>query len=267
MAKTIKTISAFFKAETKKTLAYRGMVFLWILGWIASFITMVFLWRSAETQGTLAGFNQNQIVTYYFIGILVWAVCSWWPFWAISEEIKDGSIVQYITKPIDFHWCRLGSEIGWHTINTLFYLIFFLVIFIFVKHFLVFNLSLRQLLIFVFSLAIVSLVNFEFNLLISTTAFWILNTGGIGSLYWLVMSLFGGQIVPLAFFPKWSQTIVKILPFRFMYSFPLEIYLGQQSGWPLLFSFAVGIFWVVTFYFLFKHFWQKGLKVYTAFGQ
>jgi len=267
MAKTLKTIGAFFKVAAKNTFVYRGMALLWMLGWIASFITMLFLWQTASINGTIAGFTRNQIVTYYFVGLLVWAVCGWFPFREISHSIKDGTIINLITKPVDFHNSRIGTELGWHTINVLLYLLCFSVIFIFVKNFLLFDLTFWRLLVFILSLVVTALVTFEFNLWMSTVAFWIINSGGVGSLYWLVMSLFGGQIVPLAFFPKWSQTIVRLLPFRFMYSFPLEIYLGQQNGWPLLFSFAVGIFWAVAFYFLFKHFWQKGLRVYTAFGQ
>lgn len=267
MAGTIKTITAFFKIGTKNTFVYRGMMFLWMLGWIASFITMVFLWQSAEISGNIAGFSKNQIVTYYFIGLLVWAICGWFPFDQIIESIKDGTIINIITKPIDFHWHHFGMQMGWHTINTLVYLFFCLVIFIFIKNFIVFDLKFWQIVLFVLSLGVNTLVTFEFNLLLSTSAFWIINARGIGSFFWLVLSLFGGQIVPLAFFPKWSQGIVRILPFRFMYSFPIEIYLNQNSSRELLFSFAVGIFWIIVLYFLFKYFWQKGLKVYTSFGQ
>ncbi|EKD62721.1 MAG: hypothetical protein ACD_52C00080G0004, partial [uncultured bacterium] len=47
MASTLQTIGAYVRVVTKNTLVYRGMVVVWMFGWLLAFLTMVFLWRAA----------------------------------------------------------------------------------------------------------------------------------------------------------------------------------------------------------------------------
>jgi ABC-2 type transport system permease protein len=268
MANTLTTIMASYKLKVKDVFVYRGMMVLWILGWVLSFMSMVYLWRAAEMRGeSLAGFDQNQIITYYFIGILVWAFCGWYAFWWVAQAIKDGSIVRYITRPMSFHWHTFAGEFAWHTVNSGIYLIFLVVIYFLTQEWLVINTTFSQLALFILAMVLAALVTFEFNMFMSTAAFWIINFEGLGALYWMVMTLFGGHIVPLSFYPSFWQSAVKLLPFRYMYSFPIEIFLSRISGWPLVRSYLTAAGWIAILYFLYKIFWQKGLKEYTAFGQ
>jgi ABC-2 type transport system permease protein len=267
MSSPLKTLSAYYKAKTKETFVYRGMILLWMTSWLISFLVMLFLWQSADISGSMAGFTKNQLITYYFIGILVWAVCGWYPFSFIIGLIKEGTLVQYITKPMSFYWSLLGGELAWHTVSTALYLIFISLIYIFVRQYLFFDLTLVRFILFILSMAVASLVTFEFNIALSNVAFWVINAWGFGSAYWAAMSLLGGHMIPLAFFPSSVKTVVYLLPFRFMYSFPLEIYLNQLSGLSLLWSFLVGLFWIIFLHLVYRYFWRKGIKIYTAFGQ
>ncbi len=260
-------IAAFYQINVKNTFTYRAPLVIWMLGWLISFMTMVFVWQSAQAKGSLAGFSGNQIITYYFVGLLVWAVCGWHPFWWIAESIRNGDIVVNIFRPVDFHLSQIGNELGWHTVNTGIFLFFLGAIYFLVKDQIILDLSLVKVITFIFSLGITALVTFEFNMAMATAAFWLINAAGLGSFYWMAMSLFGGQIVPLAFFPKWLLGLVRLLPFRFMYSFPLEIYLGKLTGYQLAQSFLIGIFWIFFLHAIFRYFWNKGLKRYNPVGQ
>ncbi len=268
MIRTLKIIAAFFKVEAKNTFIYRGMLILWLLGWLLSFITMIFLWRSAQVSGgSLAGFTGSQIVTYYFIGMLVWQVCGWFTYDVAARHIQDGGVINFIVKPISFHWYRFGAELAWHVVNVGLFLGVMLGLFAVFHQYLVLSVSLNRLGLFALALIIACLVTFEFNLWMATSAFWLTRAAGLGSLYWLLLTLLGGEMVPLAFFPEKWQLVVNYLPFRFMYAFPIELYLGKLSFEETLISFCLGVVWIGVFAGLFRFFWQKGLKVYTGFGQ
>lgn len=262
-----KTIRIFFKISAKEVLTYRGTMLLWMFSWFMSFITMSFLWRSAQASGSIAGYSVNQLITYYFIGILIWSICGWYVFNNIIREIKDGSIINFIIKPISFHWYHFSAELAWHTINFIFLILFFLAIFIFSKNYIVLNFDPLSLILFVFSLGIGCFITFEFNMLLGMAAFWLVNANGLGSFYWFIMSLLGGMLLPINFFPEHFRNIINLLPFRFMYAFPIEIYLKQISPKTILVSFAVAIFWILIIYKIYKIAWQKGIKIYTGYGQ
>ncbi len=266
MLKTLRLVAAFFQVEAKNTFVYRGMMLLWMIGWILSFLTMLFLWQAADVSGPIAGYDQKQLITYYFLGMFVWMVSGWYTFEVAAEKIHDGSIINLILKPVNFHWYRFGAELAWHTVNTFIYLLFFAMIIFFVKDLLYFDFAFGKMLAFIFSLVIAALATFESNMLLSMAAFWLTQYWGLGSLYWLLFSLFGGSMLPLAFFPEIVQPLIKVLPFRFMYSLPIEIYLNKINSLELLITFVIGIGWIVLFYLLYLWAWNKGLKVFTGVG-
>lgn len=263
----LNTITAFFKLKVKETLTYRGMLWLWMANWLMSFLGAIFIWRSASFRSTTPILSMNQIITYYFIGLLVWAICWWAAYYYIISLIKDGELTNFILKPFSFHWFCFAGELAWHTVNAMFFLIVFGLVFWLIKDFLFLSINFITIIYFALSMGLACLVTFEFNLALSTAAFWVINAEGLGDLLWITMNLLGCQIAPLVFYPKSVQFIIKILPFRYMYSFPLEIYLGQLSIQQIYWSFLLGIIWTIALYNLYKVFWQKGIKNYVGRGQ
>jgi ABC-2 type transport system permease protein len=47
-------------------------------------------------------------------------------------------------------------------------------------------------------------------------------------------TFFSGQIVPLAFFPHWLETLAWALPFAAMVQAPIEVWLGHAQGLELV---------------------------------
>lgn len=267
MIPNVRALAAHYRMKVKDTFVYRGMVVLWLIVWVLSFITMVYLWQSSQASGTIAGFTKTQLITYYYLGIFVWSVCGWYPFYWLGEIIRNGDLVQFITKPVNFYWFLFGGELAWHTISTLVFLVFFVLSYVFVKDYIGFHLNISQTIFFGLSLVVTAIINLEFNIALANAAFWIINYQGLGAIYWFLMTLLGGHLVPLAFFPAKMRLVANVLPFRFMFSFPAEIYLQQLSGLNLAFSFGIGIFWIVILHLIYRYFWQKGLKTYTGAGQ
>ena len=71
---------------------------------------------------------------------------------------------------------------------------------------------------------------------------------------------------PISFLPTTLLAIVKILPFRYMFSFPLEIYFNKLAPSDLLWGFAMQGLWVVILTALYQVLWTKGRRAYASFG-
>src|SRR5207248_8153711 len=77
-------------------------------------------------------------------------------------------------------------------------------------------------------------------------AFWTTTTRTLFEVYDLFLYLASGELVPLALFPSWLHTVLTGLPFRYTFSFPIEVFLGKlgaagvaasflwQAGWLLV---------------------------------
>jgi len=78
--------------------------------------------------------------------------------------------------------------------------------------------------------------------------------------------LLAGQVAPITLLPSLLQTISKVLPFRYMLSFPVEILMGQLSATEVWNGFLWQASWLAFAVILFVMLWRMGLKHYTAVG-
>lgn len=59
--------------------------------------------------------------------------------------------------------------------------------------------------------------------------------------------LVGGSFIPLVILPNFLQSFAMALPFRFLYSFPLELILGQVDKAEILSNFMILCVWICVF--------------------
>ena len=65
---------------------------------------------------------------------------------------------------------------------------------------------------------------------------WTISGEGVTGFAPSVVMLLSGMIVPIPFFPDWTQTIIRVLPFSGLVDTPYRLYLGHlpASNLPLL---------------------------------
>jgi ABC-2 type transport system permease protein len=85
-------------------------------------------------------------------------------------------------------------------------------------------------------------VSFLLRFMLNLAGFWIIDHRGLNYMAMVVLNLFSGFLIPLAFFPAPLQAVANALPFRAIIMIPNEIYLGQGS---LVQGLAVQAGWVV----------------------
>lgn len=266
--KWYQTILAFLKVSIKNSFVYRGMMLVWIFGYILTFISMLYLWQAVQSKDNLiAGFTSNQLTTYYFLGTLVWAISGWFCFDWTSQLIKNGNIFIYFLKPFNFYFYVLGSELGWHLLSTFFSFFFLSILYFCFRNAIIINLNFFDVVLFFLSLIFSALLIFTIQLFLMSLVFWTINYQGLNAFFWLSYSLLGGEILPLNFLPVFIKKFIKILPFRFMYSFPLEIYLKQVRQQEIFFSFSLAFIWLIFFYFLYNLLFKLGAKKYSGVSQ
>lgn len=251
-----------------QTLAYRGSLLLWLIGNLLSIMTGIAVWLSASNNGVLGGYTLSRLITYSIVGIFIgWAI-NWNPFPGIKEQIKKGDIAALLIKPISFVGSSFTWEAGWRTVCMAVGLIGTLLASIVLSKYLSFPPMSKIILLLPLALILGTLIQFSFGVCLGLLAFWFTEIEAIASLRWIGLEILGGAAIPISFIPQIFQPLIKILPFRHMYSFPMEILFGKvTSGNDLLLGFLMQIFWLITFFIIYKIMWQRGLKVYVSVGQ
>jgi ABC-2 type transport system permease protein len=259
---------AFCKANIQNTFAYRGPILVWLICNILSLIAIIAVWLSASTGQTIGGYTKSELITYYIAALFLDWFTNWLPFYDISSEIKEGRIITSLTKPFSYYWHKFGTETGWHLVSLFIGLTtssFFAFLF---RDYLVFNLSLIRACLLVLVIILSIFTVFSLSVCLGLLAFWFTEVFVVENLFWVARTILAGRLIPISFIPAGIyQMIARALPFRYMFSFPLEIYFDKLSGLEIVSGLGIQIFWIIVLSLVYKLMWSRGRRAYTAFGQ
>lgn len=258
---------AFFRASVQNTLIYRGPILIWILSNLVNLVAIIAVWLSVSARDEIGGYTQPELVTYYVVALFLQWVIGWLPFYGVVQEIKKGEIIFSIMRPFSYYGKRFFEDFGWHAVGVWVGFTASLAVGFFFRDFLVLSFTLKTL-VLVFPAIILSIfVVFGLSMCLGLTAFWFTEIWALDSVFWITRSLLGGQAIPLSFIPDAFQKIVFLLPFRYTFSFPLEIFFQKLAPRQIVVGYALAVFWAITFHSLYKLMWAKGRRIYTSFGQ
>jgi len=85
-------------------------------------------------------------------------------------------------------------------------------------------------------------VSFCVRFLLNLWGFWVLDHRGIAGIGMVMVGVFSGHLLPLAWYPSGMRDFLNLLPFRAIIMLPVEIFLGQVS---IAEGLALQLFWVV----------------------
>lgn len=101
---------------------------------------------------------------------------------------------------------------------------------------------------------------------LALTAFWTTRLGGLFELWYGVEFFFSGRVAPLTVLSEWAQQVANLLPFKWMFYFPLELLLGRSQPDEMLFGFAMQILWLTVMVLVIRFVWQRATRRYAAVG-
>lgn len=198
-----------------------------------------YVWLAVLAAGAEAGgMTRSGIVTYAFVTGAISATFQ--PTWAteIVERIRSGDIVTDLYRPVDFQLWWLARDAGSSGFR-----LFARGVPPVVVGGLVFDLELSTRpgvwIPFAVSFSLAFVVVFAWKLLVSLSAFWLLNPAGVVQLAGALFTFGSGSLLPLAFMPDWLEGTLRWLPFAAVLQLPLEVLLGRGIVGPL----ARQVFW------------------------
>ena len=257
---------AICRASILTTLTYRVPLLVWNIGEIISLLTIIAVWLSVSAGKTIGGYTRSELILYYIFILFLQRIVNWHPFYDVKEEIRDGTLSFWLAKPISNYRRRVFQELGWHIVSSTSGLITTLVIVLLLGVGLSFNLTVLKI-IFLASVIVLScLICFTISMCLAQLCFWLMEVDGINSLFFTLIFIFGGQGIPVSFFPPGIHWLVEILPFRYLFSFPLEIYFGKISVLEIFRGYMIEVIWLLILISIYRRMWRAGLKRFAAFG-
>ena len=246
---------AFAEKAFARESTYRMEVFTNVGSLLLRVYLLRSLWTALYAQNAApTGMPLHAMITYATVALLMSLILEIDGTRSIRDKVREGSIATDLMKPINLPLAFFSDGFGmtaFHAMTIIPTLLFSLLL----VHIDVLNPFAS--LAFVLSFVLGYVVNALLNFLMNVVAFWTLETFAIQLMVRWASDLLSGQIIPLAFFPGLSGTIVQNLPFAAIYSTPLRIYIGDLR--PDQYAGALGaqLLWIAIFAPLAAFVWSQ----------
>ncbi len=211
----------------KEWSAYRTHSMVSIFVGPVYFIVQYFIWHAVYAGNAgLNGMSLSEVLTYFGVTALIGYLTMDFADWNLQMLIRTGKFLTFALRPIHHPFFALSQKIGHRILGFFFEFLPCLCIFIFV-----FKINMRPASYFwsILSIALAFLMNFYLNYIIGMTAFWLVQSEGIRSVYLLLQSIFSGGLIPLVFFPESLQKLLFFLPFQYVAYVPTMVFTGQYT--------------------------------------
>lgn len=245
----------------ERVFEYRLRSLIWLLIPLTNNFTLILFW-------TGTGLNTSTVSTYYILmtigGLLTTSHCEY----EVSEiDIKQGQLVNYLTKPISYYWANLLSEIPYRVMQAVYASLIIGVFLLFFPGALKISFNLFHfplvILIYIFGY----LISFTFKLSMAYTSFWFKDATGIFEFFTIAIIIFSGGIMPLPWYPPVVQTISNFLPFAYSGYYCTIALQGSVPLLGLFHTLVIQGIWLSILLLIHNILWKNGIKEFTAVGQ
>lgn len=239
-------INVYLKYHKK----YPFGLFIKLVHFPVQMLLSIFLWIAISTSGDL---DLNYMILYYMlVNLLAYA----YPFAQIAKDVQeyimDGTIYNYLVRPIKLIVPLFSKYLSWMIIYSVVF-IPALVVVVFVH-----QISVVQILLFILFAILGMFIEFLIWFNIGLIAFFLGRVQGIITATLALRVFLSGTLLPLSFFPSLVQKIAFYLPYRFYIFTPVDHTLSNNGLAAILIDIGLSFLWIFILLLLNKFLWDKG---------
>ncbi len=178
----------------------------------------------AMGQTTIAGLSLNEAMWYLMMAETI-VVSKPRLSYAISEQVKDGSIAYLLNKPYNFLLYQFSVAFGDGLMRMVFN--------VFAGGAIVWWMvgpppDLRGIPLVLVALTLGWLIDFSMTAMIGLAAFVTEDVAAFDWIYAKFVLILGGTLIPLDFFPDWLRDIAQALPFAYATYHPARLFVSPD---------------------------------------
>jgi len=258
---------ALFRTCLAESLTYRIDNLIWVLVGALPPLFAIIAWLAVYgARRRVGSYTRGDIITYYLVIGLAWYIIGGRINAQIARGIKDGTLAQHLLKPYAAPVYYIMGEQTWKIVSLLLALPVYVALVVVFRHDLHLALTPSRVTLTLLATVCGASVFIALEVIIGLLAFWTTDTRNLFEVYDLLLLLASGELVPLALFPSWLSPALTALPFRYTFSFPVEVFLGKLDAARIVTGFLWQLGWLLALAALARLLWTRGLRRYSAAG-
>lgn len=193
----LKKYLTIIKITWQRALTYRFSVFTYRIGEIAEVVVLIFMWTAIfEGQEIIKGYTVEEMITYILVGNIVAVVVRNWLWVVVAKDIKNGTLSQFLVKPIKYFNYVVTREVGRVSLAFLLSLISQVVVVFFFLNLFIFNTDIFHLLLIIIMVLLAFVIELFIAYLVGLIAFWTDEVEGIFATIVRLKKFFSGSYFP-----------------------------------------------------------------------
>ena len=208
-------------------------------------------------QTDIAGMNFDDVIAYFMTILVVKNSMSntMAETYYIFQDINTGNIDTLITKPIYYPLTRFFISLGRVVISMPLGIAFWIAVQLYFDKF-----SFVSLGYFIISLFLGFCLMFQVLCILGLLTFWLKSVLSLRDIFWYILAIFSGEVVPLAFFSGKFEIIQH--PLAGIYYIPANIINSNNMKALILEQVIYIVIFSIIIYFM----WRRGIKHYESQG-
>jgi ABC-2 type transport system permease protein len=262
--RTLRAFPTLLRIGLAEAVAYRAEFVVWLLSTNMPLV-MLALWSAVARDGPVGRFGQKDFTAYFLAALVVRLMTGAWVIWEVNFEIRQGTLSYRLLRPIHPLFVYACENVAAMPLRFVLSLPVAVTLFFTVGGD---RVTRDPLLLALFPITVVGawLITFLAMSIIGALAFYVDSAGSVFELWMGLFGVFSGYLVPLELFPRWVTALARLLPFRYMLAFPVEMVIGMEPRARALQELGVQWLFVVALGAGAAGAWRLGLRRFAAFG-
>ena len=264
----------FFKVvglEARKLMSYR--VDFWInavAAFAAQLAVAYFLWLAVfEVSGSvrIGGLTLAGMVLYYVLAILLGKMVRGQErSIGVALDIYEGHLTRYLIYPVDYFRFKYAEQVGALVPAVVQLSVFGSLAVLLLELPDGLAITPGSMARAAVAVALGNFLHFLITFPIQSIAFWADNVWSLNVMLRFSAELLGGLMLPLSVFPDWARQVLELLPFQYLFYFPVMTLMGSIEPAVWARGLAVGLAWCVVLWLVGRLVWSRGTRTYTGVG-
>ncbi|MDD2201961.1 MAG: ABC-2 family transporter protein [Firmicutes bacterium] len=255
------------KNTIQSSAEYRANWLISIISFILPVVGIMYLWRAVFGEsGQIAGYDLASLGTYYVLSRFLIQAIPQVVWREIGDNIKTGELNFFLLRPIDYVRYYFVSMFANNLIYGLFAAVLTAGFAVLFWDEMILLRSPAYWAYFILSVFGGAVLGFFFGTCLCLAAFWIEDVCGILRIQELVGTILSGALIPLDLMPSAVRRVAGVLPYRYMLSFQLDIYLERLAPAQVRAGLGLMAVWIMVTAVLCRVMWNRGTKRYAAYG-
>ncbi|MCG7409140.1 ABC-2 family transporter protein [Paenibacillus sp. ACRRX] len=242
----MKSYIRIFHKTISTSFVYRSNLYMPMLAYFVFVFLQYSLWSAVFALNEPKGTTISQMMTYIFIGMMIRFLTTASASDQLSQEIREGKIELMLIRPYNlflFFFAKQLARIVVDFISKGLPLLFISLLFL--SPFIQIPYNLSNWLYFGFCCMNAVLIAFCMDYIIGLMAFWIIETWQLRFLIQDIGNVFSGVFIPLWFFSDTFLWIANLLPYPYLYFYPINVLLGNVDHASFLSLTLIGLSWSI----------------------